>query len=247
MLERSSLPTETTTSEEVIRLDDLSKDYRMGDNVVHALRDLSFALTRGQYIAIMGHSGSGKSTLLNILGCLDQPSSGRYLVGGIDAARMSDSELSALRREKFGFVFQSFNLIRQLSVVENIELPLFYMGWTQRACRARSKELAEKVGLGNRLDHRPHELSGGQQQRVAIARALSNNPSVILADEPTGNLDSQTGNEIMAVLDDLAAAGRTVILVTHERDVAEHAHRIVHLKDGRIDREEDLLSGNTAA
>lgn len=237
---------EKSASDEVIRLEDLKKEYRMGDNVVHALRGITFSLERGDYMAIMGHSGSGKSTLLNILGCLDQPTSGRYLVGGVDAARMSDGELSALRREKFGFVFQSFNLIRQLSVVENIELPLFYMGWTQRRCRDRSSELAEKVGLAKRLHHRPYELSGGQQQRVAIARALSNNPSVILADEPTGNLDSQTGDEIMEMLDDLAEAGRTIILVTHERDIAEHAHRIIYLMDGQIRQEERLRQRSTA-
>lgn len=221
-------------------MEDLTKDYPMGDDIVHALRGISFVLRRGEYLAIMGTSGSGKSTLLNVLGCLDSPTSGRYLVEGIDVARMTDAELSALRRTRFGFIFQSFNLIPQISVIENIEVPLFYQGWHERESRQRAIELAQRVGLGHRLKHRPPELSGGQRQRVAIARALANDPSVILADEPTGNLDSHTGSEIMQILNELAEQGRTIVLVTHERTVADHAHRVLHLSDGVVDREEQL-------
>ncbi len=221
-------------------MEDLTKDYPMGDDIVHALRGISFVLRRGEYLAIMGTSGSGKSTLLNVLGCLDSPTSGRYLVEGIDVARMTDAELSALRRTRFGFIFQSFNLIPQISVIENIEVPLFYQGWHERESRQRAIELAQRVGLGHRLKHRPPELSGGQRQRVAIARALANDPSVILADEPTGNLDSRTGTEIMEILNELAEQGRTIVLVTHERTVADHAHRVLHLSDGVVDREEHL-------
>ncbi len=224
----------------VIQVENLAKNYRMGEETVHALRGVSFSLHAGDYMAIMGTSGSGKSTLLNILGCLDTPSSGRYLIEGQDASRLNDYQLSALRREKFGFVFQSFNLIPQITVIENIEVPLFYQGWHERESAARARDLAERVGLGNRIRHRPTELSGGQRQRVAIARALANNPALILADEPTGNLDSATGREIMAILDTLAAQGRTIVLVTHERDIAEHAQRIIHLVDGDIASDEDL-------
>jgi putative ABC transport system ATP-binding protein len=227
-------------SAEIIRLEGLTKDYPMGDSVVQALRGISFALARGEYLAIMGSSGSGKSTLLNILGCLDSPTAGRYLVDSIEVAHMSDNQLSALRRTRFGFVFQSFNLIPQISVLENIEVPLFYQGWHERESRRRATELAERVGLGHRLRHRPPELSGGQRQRVAIARALANDPSVILADEPTGNLDSHTGTEILQILDDLVLQGRTLVVVTHEPTVANRAHRVIHLTDGIIDRDERL-------
>jgi putative ABC transport system ATP-binding protein len=228
------------SSTEVIRLDELTKDYPMGDSVVQALRGISFVLGRGEYLAIMGSSGSGKSTLLNVLGCLDSPTTGRYLVEGTDVARMTDDQLSALRRTRFGFIFQSFNLIPQITVLENIEVPLFYQGCHERESRRRATELAERVGLSHRLRHRPPELSGGQRQRVAIARALANDPGVILADEPTGNLDSRTGIEIMQILDELVIQGRTIVLVTHERSVAEHAHRVIHLTDGVIDRDECL-------
>ena len=229
-----------TEPSEVIRLENLTKDYPMGDSVVHALCGISFALQRGEYLAIMGSSGSGKSTLLNLLGCLDSPTAGRYLVEGTDVARLTDDQLSALRSTRFGFIFQSFNLIPQITVLENIEVPLFYQGRHERESRRRAVELAERVGLAHRLRHRPPELSGGQRQRVAIARALANDPGVILADEPTGNLDSHTGTEIMQILDALVAQGRTIILVTHERSIAEHAHRILHLSDGTVDRDERL-------
>jgi putative ABC transport system ATP-binding protein len=224
----------------VIRTESLGKDYPMGGTVVHALRGLDLSIRPGEYLAIMGASGSGKSTLLNILGCLDVPSSGRYLLEGTDVAGMNDRQLSAVRRERFGFIFQSFNLIPQITVLENIEVPLFYQGWQERQSRERARELAERVGLGDRIKHRPTELSGGQRQRVAIARALANDPAVILADEPTGNLDTQTGEEIMAILDDLAAKGCTIILVTHEANVGQHARRVIHMRDGRIDRDEEV-------
>jgi putative ABC transport system ATP-binding protein len=210
----------------------------MGDTVVHALREVTFQVLAGEYVAVMGHSGSGKSTLLNLLGCLDTPTAGAYVLDGEDVARLDDRQLSRVRREKIGFIFQSFNLIPGITVCENIEVPLFYMGWHERQSRVRSEELARLVGLGDRVKHRPTELSGGQRQRVAIARALANDPRIILADEPTGNLDSQTGEEIMGVLDDLVAQGRTVVLVTHERDVAAHAKRVIWLADGRVVRDE---------
>lgn len=231
---------DTSAEQPVIRVEGLTKTYPMGDETVYALRGLSFSLHTGEYIAIMGTSGSGKSTLLNILGCLDTPSEGSYYLEGRGVAHMNDYELSAVRRERFGFVFQSFNLIPQITVIENIEVPLFYQGWHERESEKRARELAERVGLGHRLKHRPAELSGGQRQRVAIARALANNPALILADEPTGNLDSNTGREIMVILDHLAAQGRTIVLVTHERGIAEHAQRIIHLIDGDISSDEDL-------
>jgi len=218
----------------VLQLVNLTKDFPMGDVVVRALHGISLTLQHGEYMSIMGTSGSGKSTLLNILGCLDTPTSGDYFLEGVNVAQMDDGQLSAVRRKKFGFIFQSFNLISQMSVLENIEVPLFYQGWGERESRERSLKLAEMVGLGHRLNHRPNELSGGQRQRVAIARALANEPSLIFADEPTGNLDSATGREIMQILDDLAQQGRTIILVTHERAIAEHAQRIISLSDGRI-------------
>ncbi len=219
---------------EVIRLTDLCKEFQMGDTVVRALKGLSFVMERGDYVSIMGTSGSGKSTLLNILGCLDTPSSGDYFLEGQNVARMNDRQLSEVRGRKFGFIFQSFNLISQLTVLENIEVPLFYQGWGEHESRQRSLKLAEMVGLSHRLSHRPNELSGGQRQRVAIARALANDPSIIFADEPTGNLDHNTGLEIMEVLDGLAKQGRSIILVTHEAAIAQHAHRIITLLDGEI-------------
>lgn len=212
----------------------------MGDTTVQALKGISISLERGDYMSIMGTSGSGKSTLLNILGCLDPPTAGNYFLDGTNVAHMNDGQLSAVRRKKFGFIFQSFNLISQLTVLENIEVPLFYQGWTEKMSRERSLHLANQVGLGDRLNHRPTELSGGQRQRVAIARALANEPALIFADEPTGNLDSKTGIEIMQILDDLAAQGRSIILVTHERSIAEHAKRLIHLADGLIASDERL-------
>jgi putative ABC transport system ATP-binding protein len=212
----------------------------MGETLVNALAGVDLDIKESEYIAIMGPSGSGKSTLLNLLGCMDRPTSGSYLLDGRDVASMSDNDLSSVRSERIGFIFQSFNLIPSLTVLENIEVPLFYAGWSARKARDRSLELANRVGLGDRGGHRPTELSGGQQQRVAIARALSNNPSIVLADEPTGNLDSRTGGEIMAFLGELNGEGRTIIMVTHEDDIAAHARRIVTVRDGVIKEDREV-------
>lgn len=206
----------------------------MGPETVHALRDVSIVFDDGDYTAIMGHSGSGKSTLLNLLGCLDRPSGGQYFLGGQDVSKLDDDQLSVVRGKHIGFVFQSFNLIAQLTVQENIEVPLFYQGVPAGARRRRSAELAAMVGLEHRMGHRPTELSGGQQQRVAIARSLANDPLVILADEPTGNLDSATQQDILAIFDKLNADGKTIIMVTHEDDVAGFAKRRIFLSDGLI-------------
>ncbi len=217
-----------------IRVEQLKKDYVLGAEVVSALRGVSFDVTSADYIAIMGPSGSGKSTLLNLLGCLDRPTAGRYLLDGDDVAQMNDDRLSDIRARRIGFVFQSYNLIPQLNVVENIQTPLYYQGRITAAHRQRCNELADMVGLGSRLRHRPSELSGGQQQRVAIARSLANDPTFLLADEPTGNLDSVTSEEILALLSSLNEEGRTILLVTHEEEIAAHTKRIIRLRDGRI-------------
>lgn len=218
------------------RVVDVHKDYVLkGGIIVRALRGVSIDFPEGDFVAIMGTSGSGKSTLLNLLGCLDRATRGEYILGGDDVSKLNDDELSEIRSRFLGFIFQSYNLIAQLTVVENIELPLYYQGNISREAKQRCIEMAEMVGLGDRLDHRPYQLSGGQQQRVAIARALVNNPHVILADEPTGNLDSATGEEIMQMLEALNAAGKTIIMVTHEPDIAARAHRILRMKDGVLD------------
>ncbi len=218
----------------VIELRDVRRTYRMGEDTVVALDGVNLAVEKGEFVAVMGPSGSGKSTLLNLLGCLDRPENGQYLLDGKDVATLDDDALSAIRSERLGFIFQSFNLIQSLDVVRNIALPLFYMGASDETCEARARELAGRVGLEQRLGHRPMELSGGQQQRVAIARALSNNPVIILADEPTGNLDSRTGEEIMDLLGVLHREGRTIIMVTHEDDIAAKAGRIISMRDGRV-------------
>ncbi|HZL91942.1 MAG TPA: ABC transporter ATP-binding protein [Pirellulaceae bacterium] len=217
-----------------IRLENITKDYVLKGETVHALRGVSFEIPQGDYVAIMGPSGSGKSTLLNLLGCLDKPTSGKYFLGDEDVARMSDDQLSHVRASRIGFVFQSYNLIQQLTVVENIEVPLYYQGRVNAATRRHCHELADLVGLGDRLGHRPAQLSGGQQQRVAIARSLVNDPYFILADEATGNLDSATAEEILALFQKLTDEGRTIIMVTHEDDVSAHAKRIVRLRDGLL-------------
>jgi putative ABC transport system ATP-binding protein len=213
---------------------DLAKRYRMGEVVVDALRGVSVSFDEGEYVAVMGPSGSGKSTFLNILGCLDIPSSGSYVLGEQDVSMLSDDELSEIRRTQIGFVFQSFNLIQQLSVLENIEVPLFYQRIAENESRERAVSLAEAVGLGHRLRHHPSELSGGEQQRVAIARAMANDPLIILADEPTGNLDSRSGGEVLGFLDDLHAQGKTIIMVTHDENVAKRTERIVRFRDGSL-------------
>lgn len=216
------------------RVVDLKKIYHLKGETVHALRGIDFDVPEGDYVSIMGTSGSGKSTLLNMLGCLDRPSSGQVVLGGKDTSKLSDDELSQLRAARIGFVFQSYNLIQQLTVIENIEVPLFYRGKVTSQDHKRSRELARMVGLGERLGHRPTQLSGGQQQRVAVARSLINNPDYILADEPTGNLDSRTTEEILHLFEVLNNEGRTIILVTHEDDVSQHAKRTIRLMDGNI-------------
>ncbi len=235
----------------VIRLRDITKVYRMGDIEVHALRGISLEIHRSEFIAIMGPSGSGKSTLMNIIGCLDQPTSGHYWLEGEDVSQMDDDRLAEIRNRRIGFVFQSFNLLPRTTALDNVELPLIYAGAKNR--RARARAALEAVGLGDRLRHHPNELSGGQQQRVAIARALVNEPAIILADEPTGNLDSKSGEEIMAIFQRLnEERGITIILVTHEPSIAAHARRIVRLQDGHLIADEPVANpvradGNLAA
>ncbi|MGD0053007.1 MAG: ABC transporter ATP-binding protein [Vulcanimicrobiaceae bacterium] len=218
----------------VIDVREVTKVYQLGAVRVDALRGVSFRIARGEYVAIMGPSGSGKSTLMNLLGCLDRPTSGRYLLDGVDVSALGDDALANIRLRKLGFVFQGFNLLARTSALRNVGLPLFYAGLGGRERDARAAAELAAVGLADRADHKPSELSGGQQQRVAIARALVNNPAVLLADEPTGNLDSQTSEELMALFGELHAAGRTIIMVTHDEEVARHAKRIVRLRDGRI-------------
>ncbi len=218
----------------IIELTDLTRRYQMGDVTVHALRGVSLDIDAGDFVAIMGASGSGKSTLMNITGCLDRPTSGRYLLAGREVSRLDRDQLAEIRNHLIGFVFQSFHLLRRTSALDNVELPLIYADVTARERRRRARAALDRVGLGARLDHHPSQLSGGQQQRVAIARAIVNEPRVILADEPTGNLDSRTSIEIMALFQELGRSGITVILVTHEQDIAEHAARVVVVKDGRV-------------
>lgn len=217
------------------RVVNLQKTYQMGSELVHALRGVSIDFEAGDFIALMGPSGSGKSTLLNLLGCLDRPTSGHYYLAGQDVSQMDDDSLSEVRSKYLGFIFQAYNLIAQYTVVENIEVPLLYQGKVNAQTRARCIRLAEMVGLGKRLDHRPPQLSGGQQQRVAIARSLINDPHIILADEATGNLDTKTSNEIMTMLLGLNELGKTIIMVTHENDIAEWARRVIRLRDGHIE------------
>jgi putative ABC transport system ATP-binding protein len=219
----------------VIDIENITKDYVMGEEIVRALRGVSLQIRRNEYLAVMGPSGSGKSTLMNMLGCLDTPTSGRYEFNGRNVADMDDDELAAIRNREIGFVFQTFNLLPRATSLRNVELPLIYAGMDPEARQERATQALTDVGLGDRIQHKPNELSGGQRQRVAIARALVNNPSIILADEPTGNLDSKTGEEIMALLEDLYRRGNTIILVTHERDIAAHARRTIHLRDGVIE------------
>jgi putative ABC transport system ATP-binding protein len=222
----------------VAELDSVTRVYRMGGEEVKALDGVTLTIEEGEYLALMGQSGSGKSTLLNLLGCLDRPSSGRYRLGGREVSELADDALSLERSRRLGFVFQSYNLIPHLTVLENIEVPMEYAGVPPRRARERAKELAARMGLSHRLHHRPTELSGGQQQRVAIARALANDPLVLLADEPTGNLDSATGREILDLLDALHTAGKTLVVVTHDTKVAARATRVIHLLDGKVEREE---------
>ena len=216
----------------------LTRDYDMGSEVVRALRGVDIQIRRNEFVAVMGPSGSGKSTLMNLVGCLDTPSGGEYWLNGQKVSDLSDDDLAHIRNKEIGFVFQTFNLLPRASALHNVELPLIYAGLDGKARRARAAHALEQVGLGDRMDHKPNELSGGQRQRVAIARALVNTPSILLADEPTGNLDSATGEEIMKLFEDLWAAGQTIVLVTHESDIAAHARRQIHLRDGLVERDE---------
>ncbi|MBD3403039.1 ATP-binding cassette domain-containing protein [candidate division GN15 bacterium] len=222
----------------MIQTQDLWKTYQMGSEQVHALRGVSIQIERGEYVAIMGPSGSGKSTLMNLIGCLDTPTRGEYILNGKGVSEMDDNELAAIRNREIGFVFQTFNLLPRATALHNVELPLIYNGTSTSDRKAKAEKALIKVDLGDRMTHKPSELSGGQRQRVAIARALVNDPSIILADEPTGNLDSKTSEEIMKVLDALHGAGNTIILVTHEADIARHAHRILSIRDGEIASDE---------
>ncbi len=221
----------------IIETHDLWKTYVMGTEEIHALRGVSISIEKGEYVAIMGPSGSGKSTLMNLIGCLDTPSKGSYLLNGKQVSQMNDNELAHIRNQEIGFVFQTFNLLPRASALHNVELPLIYAGLPSRERQDRAREALTKVELERRMTHKPNELSGGQRQRVAIARALVNNPSILLADEPTGNLDSKTGVEIMSLFERLHAGGNTIVLVTHEPDVAAHAHRIISIRDGQVEKD----------
>ena len=229
---------DTPTPDTVILTHHLTREYVMGAEVVHALRGVDIQIKKNEFVACMGPSGSGKSTLMNLIGCLDTPTSGEYWLNGQKVSDLSDDELARIRNKEIGFVFQTFNLLPRADALHNVELPLIYAGMSAKERRERAARSLQQVGLGDRMDHRPNELSGGQRQRVAIARALVNSPSILLADEPTGNLDSATGNEIMALFHELHDSGQTIVLVTHEHDIAVHARRQIHLLDGKIARDE---------
>lgn len=219
----------------VIDIQKITREFAVGQQVVRALRGVDIQIKPNEYTALMGPSGSGKSTLMNVLGCLDTPTSGKYLLNGKDVSQMTDNQLAEIRNIEIGFVFQTFNLLPRYSSLENVALPLIYAGWDKKSRLERAAEVLEQVGLGDRMDHNPNELSGGQRQRVAVARALVNKPSIILADEPTGNLDTKTSHEIMALFNEIHQNGNTVILVTHEEDIAEHANRVIRLRDGLVE------------
>jgi len=245
------MPVETQTADSyredlvnsgvVIKTEELAKVYEMGAEQVHALRGVNLEIRKGEYVAIMGPSGSGKSTLMNLIGCLDSPTSGKYWLAGRLVSDLDDDELAYIRNKEIGFVFQTFNLLPRATALHNVELPLIYNGTPADERIEKAKKALDRVDLSDRMTHKPNELSGGQRQRVAIARALVNNPSIVLADEPTGNLDSKTGEEIMALFENLHRQGNTIILVTHENDIARHAHRIIHIRDGRIASDEVVV------
>ena len=224
-----------TDSNAILQLRGITRDFKMGAQTVHVLKGIDLDIFKNQYVALMGPSGSGKSTLMNLLGCLDTPTEGSYVLNGSDVSALDDNALAEIRNNEIGFVFQTFNLLPRSTALENVALPLVYAGWGKEARLTRAREVLEQVGLGDRMDHKPNQLSGGQRQRVAVARALVNKPALILADEPTGNLDSKTSVEIMKLFDDIQAAGNTVVLVTHEEDIAQHAKRVIRLVDGNID------------
>jgi len=219
----------------VIEIHNITRDFPLGQEIIKVLKGIDLSIDKGEYVAFMGPSGSGKSTLMNLLGCLDTPTSGQYILNGNDVSKMSDDELAEIRNKEIGFVFQTFNLLPRTTALENVALPMVYAGFSKADRKARAEEVLKNVGLADRMDHKPNQLSGGQRQRVAVGRALVNKPSIILADEPTGNLDSITSLEIMNLFDEIHAAGNTVILVTHEEDVAKHAHRIIRLRDGIVE------------
>jgi putative ABC transport system ATP-binding protein len=226
----------------IIEITDLTRHYKMGETIVRALNGVTLNVEENEYIAIMGPSGSGKSTLMNMIGCLDTPTSGEYILNGNRVSELDDAELAKVRNREIGFVFQTFNLLPRTDCLSNVELPLIYSGIKSSERKKRATQTLERVGLGDRVDHKPNELSGGQRQRVAIARALVNNPSILLADEPTGNLDTKTGDEIMNLFEELYRAGNTIIVVTHENEIAEHARRIVRLRDGLIETDEKVAN-----
>ncbi|MGB0978746.1 MAG: ABC transporter ATP-binding protein [Croceimicrobium sp.] len=230
--------------EEIIKLRQIRRDFPLGSQIVKVLKGIDLEVKPNEYVALMGPSGSGKSTLMNLLGCLDTPTSGEYWLNGKDVSQMTDNDLAEVRNSEIGFVFQTFNLLPRSTALENVALPLVYAGMPSSDRQKRAEEVLESVGLGDRMDHRPNQLSGGQRQRVAVARALVNHPSIILADEPTGNLDSKTSIEIMKLFGDIHALGNTVILVTHEEDIAQHAHRIIRLRDGVIESDEKTKNGS---
>lgn len=222
-------------------LENIKKAYKMGEEIIEALRDVDLLIERNEFLALMGPSGSGKSTLMNVIGCLDSPSSGTYILNNKSVGTMNDNELAEIRNKEIGFVFQTFNLLPRMSALENVAMPLVYAGKSKKERENIAKEKLEAVGLADRMNHKPNELSGGQRQRVAIARALVNNPSLILADEPTGNLDSKTSDEILHIFNEIHSLGNTIILVTHENDIAKHAHRIVRLKDGMVESDQNIV------
>jgi putative ABC transport system ATP-binding protein len=224
--------------QEIIRIEGLTKHYKIGNEVIKALNGVNLSIFKNEYVALMGPSGSGKSTIMNIIGCLDTPSSGRYFLNGPDVARLNDAELAEIRNKEIGFVFQTFNLLPRYTALDNVALPLVYAGVSKENRTKKAAEVLTQVGLGDRMSHKPNELSGGQRQRVAVARALVNHPSIILADEPTGNLDTKTSHEIMNLFDEIHKAGNTIIIVTHEEDIARMAHRIVRLRDGVVESDQ---------
>jgi len=223
----------------IIEIENIAREYRVGNQLVKALQSISMNIRKNDYAALMGPSGSGKSTLMNILGCLDTPTRGKYVLNGTDVSRLNDDQLAEVRNKEIGFVFQTFNLLPRYSALDNVALPLIYAGWSKEDRDKRATEVLHQVGLSDRIDHKPNELSGGQRQRVAVARAMVNNPSIILADEPTGNLDTKTSVEIMALFKEIHDKGNTVILVTHEEDIAQHAHRLIRLRDGLVEIDSD--------